>query len=108
MEFQISDPHFLEKSRVVDRLHQVLDPELMVNIIDLGLVYNVEFLEDKTIVITMTLTSHACPLGEAIEQGVKNVLGEEFPDCNIVTNLVWDPEWNFELISTAGREQLGF
>jgi len=108
MEFQISNPHFSEKSRAVDCLHQVLDPELMVNIIDLGLVYNVEFLESKTIVVTMTLTSHACPLGEAIEQGVKNVLTGEFNGFEIITNIVWEPQWTFEDISVAGRQQLGF
>lgn len=108
MEFQISDPFFSEKSKVVDCLHQVLDPELMVNIIDLGLVYNVEFSEEKVIVITMTLTSQACPLGEAIEQGVKNVLLTDFGEYDIVTNIVWEPHWTFEDISVAGREQLGF
>lgn len=108
MDIQINDPYFSEKNKAVDSLHQVLDPELMVNIIDLGLVYNVEFLENKKIVITMTLTSQACPLGEAIEQGVRNVLGGDFPEHEVEINIVWEPHWTFEEISAAGREQLGF
>jgi len=108
MELQINDPFFQEKTKVVDALYQVLDPELMVNIIDLGLVYAVDFAIDGKILIKMTLTSQGCPLGEAIGQGVKNALSDDFPNHNITVDFVWEPQWNFEEISAAGREQLGF
>ena len=84
-----------------------LDPELMVNIVDLGLIYNIEAI-DGTVVITMTLTSRDCPLGEAIEQGVKNALSRIVPDRKVDVLVVWEPQWIFEDISEAGRAQLGF
>src|SRR5690606_26333822 len=106
--FQINDPFFLEKTKAVELLYQVLDPELMINIVDLGLVYNIEFSLDKKITVTMTLTSHACPLGEAIEQGVKNTLSKDFSGYAVDVHIVWEPQWTFEEISPMGREKLGF
>lgn len=108
MELQINDPFFQEKNKAMDSLYNVLDPELMVNIMDLGLVYDIDFsLEDK-IVITMTLTTRGCPMGDAIRLGIKNVLSEDFPDREIDINIVWEPQWTVEEVSAAGREQLGF
>jgi len=108
MEFQINDSYFSEKNKALNALYQVLDPELMVNIIDLGLVYGIDFSSDKEITVTMTLTSHGCPLGEAIEQGVKNALSNDFPEFKVIVNVVWEPQWSFEEISPVGREKLGF
>lgn len=89
-------------------LYQVNDPELMVNIIDLGLVYDIDLSIPGQIKVVMTLTSKGCPLGHAIEQGVKNAVNEKFPNANVIVEIVWDPVWTFEEISAAGREQLGF
>lgn len=108
MELQISDPYFSEKSEIMTALYQVDDPELMVNIIDLGLVYDIDLSIPGQIKVVMTLTSKGCPLGHAIEQGVKNAVNEKFPNTNVIVEIVWDPVWTFEEISAAGREQLGF
>lgn len=108
MELQISDPFFAEKTKAIDALYQVLDPELMVNVIDLGLVYELVFTTHKTIKVIMTLTSKGCPLGEAISEGVRNALGEKFTDHYVEVEIVWEPQWTFENISSTGREQLGF
>ncbi|MFB5945479.1 metal-sulfur cluster assembly factor [Albibacterium profundi] len=108
MELQISDPYFSEKSEIMTALYQVNDPELMVNIIDLGLVYDIDLSIPGQIKVVMTLTSKGCPLGHAIEQGVKNAVNEKFPNANVIVEIVWDPVWTFEEISAAGREQLGF
>lgn len=107
MNIQLNDPLFREKNLVRDALSQVLDPELMVNVIDLGLIYEI-VISDDTIKITMTLTSHGCPLGEAIEQGVKNAVGRVMPGREVEVAVVWEPQWTFENISEAGRAQLGF
>jgi metal-sulfur cluster biosynthetic enzyme len=107
MIIQLNDPHFQEKTLVREALCQVLDPELMVNVIDLGLVYDIA-ISTETILVTMTLTSHGCPLGEAIEQGVKNAVGNVMPDREVKVSVVWEPQWTFEDISEAGRAQLGF
>jgi len=108
MELQISDEFFAEKTKAVEALYQVLDPELMVNVIDLGLIYELNFTNRKTIKVTMTLTSKGCPLGEAISEGVRNALGEKFPEHQVEVETVWEPQWTFEDISSTGREQLGF
>lgn len=108
MELQISDIYFSEKSKIMTALYKVVDPELMVNIIDLGLVYDIDLSTPGIVKIIMTLTSKGCPLGHAIEQGVKNAVNEIFPPVQVLVDLVWEPEWTFEDISPAGREQLGF
>ena len=108
MELQINDPLFQEKNKAMDALYNVLDPELMVNIMDLGLIYDIDFSLEGKIIITMTLTTPGCPMGDAISLGVKNVLNDDFPDREVDINIVWDPQWTVEKVSAAGREQLGF
>jgi len=108
MELQINDPFFQEKNKAMDALYNVLDPELMVNIMDLGLVYNIDFSLEGKIIITMTLTTRGCPMGDAISLGVKNVLNENFPGREVDINIVWEPQWTVDEVSAAGREQLGF
>ena len=107
MDLQINDPLFAEKLKARTALSDVIDPELGVNIIDLGLVYGVEFPEADKLMVKMTLSTPHCPLGEAIEEGVVNALEAVFPACSVTINLVWEPVWNFDMISEAGREQLG-
>lgn len=107
MEIQFNSPFAQEEMKAQIALMQVIDPELHVNIIDLGLVYGVDFSTPGYIKVTMTLSTPHCPMGDAIEQGVHNVLRMAFPDRESQINLVWEPEWNFHMISEAGRELLG-
>jgi len=107
MELQISDPLFYEKMKARTALSDVIDPELGVNIVDLGLVYDVDFPEEHQVVVHMTLSTPHCPLGEAIQEGVTNALTAIFPNRRVEINLVWEPVWNFDMISDVGREQLG-
>lgn len=107
MELQINDPNFANKRKAIDVLYQVLDQELMVNIFDLGLVYEIDFSKGGTIRVIMTLTSKGCPPDQAIGEGVKNAVGEKFSDREMDVDIVWEPQWTFEEISNAGREQLG-
>lgn len=107
MDFLPTDPHYEEKTRGKSCLYNVIDPELFVNIIDLGLVYDLNFDDDETIKVTMTLTTPGCPMGEAITTGVKNALGAEFPGKGADVNLTFDPPWSFEKLTPEGREQLG-
>lgn len=95
-----------EKLQALSLLYTVMDPELFVNIMDLGLVYDVTF-TPQTIQVNMTLSTTHCPMGEAIVEGVKNVLAPPFPGRAIEVNLVWEPKWSFEMISEEGRRQLG-
>jgi metal-sulfur cluster biosynthetic enzyme len=95
-----------EKGQALALLYTVMDPELFVNIMDLGLVYDCIF-TPQTIQVEMTLSTSHCPMGEAIVEGVKNVLAQQFPDHVIEVNLVWDPKWSLDMISDEGRRQLG-
>ncbi len=96
-----------ESARALNALKKVIDPELFVNIIDLGLVYAIDFSEPGKIAVSMTLSTPHCPLGEAITNGVKNALEDEFPERKTVVTLVWQPVWNFEMMTESGKKELG-
>ncbi|MEO8761980.1 MAG: metal-sulfur cluster assembly factor [Bacteroidia bacterium] len=89
-------------------LRGVIDPELMINIIDLGLVYKVEYNEtDKKITIEMTLTSPGCPMGDTITNSAKNILKKDYPDFAVEINLVWEPAWGTDKLTPLGKLALG-
>lgn len=88
---------------ITDALKDVIDPELGVNVVDLGLVYGIN-VDDQSIVIDMTLTSAACPLTDVLEEQVANAL-EEF-DRDVKVNWVWMPPWGPDKITEDGRDQL--
>ena len=88
-------------------LEQVKDPEIGLNVVDLGLIYQVDFdLSQQVISMRMTLTTAFCPMGESISSAVKRVMQNTFPDMKIDLQLIFDPPWNAERISAAGRELL--
>ncbi|MGG7666598.1 MULTISPECIES: metal-sulfur cluster assembly factor [unclassified Dyadobacter] len=93
------------RERATRVLKKVIDPELLINIIDLGLVYEIR-ISPKTIHLQMTLSSPHCPLGDAIIRHAKDVLSSEFPNRSTVIDLVWDPGWNQALITENGRRLL--
>ncbi|MBU1372695.1 MAG: metal-sulfur cluster assembly factor [Bacteroidetes bacterium] len=93
--------------KVLNALSTVLDPELQVNIIDLGLVYDIIVLENsKKIEINMTLSSTHCPMGAAIVNSVENCISHHFTAYQAIVNLVWEPVWSFEQITEEGKLQL--
>ena len=85
-------------------MQDVIDPELGINVIDLGLVYDVSIDDSNVAVLDMTLTSAACPLQDVIEDQTKSVLQDLVTDVKI--NWVWMPPWGPDKISDDGREQL--
>lgn len=90
-----------------EALKNVIDPEIGLNIVDLGLVYRIEFfIEDKRIVLDMTLTTQFCPMGEAITDSAREMMQETFKEYNIELNLVFDPRWDHALISDEGHRFL--
>jgi len=89
-------------------LYNVIDPEIGLNIVDLGLLYEMYFDEDaKKLECIMTLTTQFCPMGEAITSDTHNSLEQSFPDFDITINLIFEPAWNMNMISMTGREYLG-
>ena len=86
----------------------VRDPELMMNIVDLGLIYDVEVTEEKTAEVTMTLTSPGCPAGPQIISDVQRTVHNAFPDLGEVNiHLVWTPFWNPDMMSDEAKDELG-
>jgi FeS assembly SUF system protein len=93
--------------KVMDALRQCYDPEIPVNIVDLGLIYDVQSDEEGNVRVKMTLTSQGCPAAMSIPEQVKARIGaiEEVRDVNV--EIVWDPAWNPSRISENGRKLLG-
>jgi metal-sulfur cluster biosynthetic enzyme len=89
---------------LLEALRDVVDPELGVNVVDLGLVYGVSVSEDRVATIDMTLTSAACPLTDVIEDQAQSALDGLVTDFRI--NWVWMPPWGPDKITEDGREQL--
>lgn len=97
----------ISQNRVREALEEVLDPELNISIIDLGLVYEVK-LQGQKVALTMTLTTIGCPLFSLIEVEVKNKLQQlGFGDKDIQIDLVFDPPWSMERMTEKGKAILG-
>ena len=91
-----------------ETLKFVIDPEVGVNIVDLGLIYDVA-LHGTAAVITMTLTTPGCPLHATIEEAVHRVIETRHPQVtDIRVDLVWEPAWDTDMITAAGKEALGW
>lgn len=87
---------------------KVRDPELMMNIVDLGLIYDVVITPEKTAEVTMTLTSPGCPAGPEIITNVQRETHVAFPDLEEVNiHLTWTPFWNPDMMSEDAKEELG-
>lgn len=89
---------------VLEAMKDVVDPELMVNVVDLGLVYAVTLDDDDNATIDMTLTSPTCPLTDQLEYNTQLAL--EGLVNSVVINWVWLPPWTLDMITDDGREQL--
>jgi FeS assembly SUF system protein len=96
------------EEKIVKMLKTVYDPEIPVNIYDLGLIYEVDADDDKNVVITMTLTAPACPAADYITEDVKMKI-ESIPEVKKVdVKIVFEPEWHQGLLSEEAKLELGF
>lgn len=97
----------IDRATVADLLYQVIDPEIGINIVDLGLIFGIR-VEAGHIVITMTLTTPGCPLAGYIEDCIHRSLWG-LPNLeNIEVKIVWDPAWGPELMSDQAKVELGW
>lgn len=88
----------------IEVLKYVIDPEIGLNIIDLGLVYQLDIdKEALKIYCTMTLTTRFCPMGDVIREGTQRALAMKFREYEIIITLVFDPPWSSNRISEEGR-----
>lgn len=100
--------HPLDPELVREQLRQVIDPELGVNIVDLGLVYEIGIGADGLVMIEMTLTTPGCPLGGFLDDEIRARLTALPQIRDVRVELVWDPSWAPEAMSDAAKEQLGW
>ena len=93
--------------RVVAGVREIYDPEIALNIYDLGLIYRIEIAEEGDVAIDMTLTSPMCPVAESLPGEVELAARAVDGVSDVVIELVWDPPWGPEVMSEAARLELG-
>lgn len=92
---------------VLEGLKNVYDPEIGINVVDLGLVYDTDIEESGDVLVTMTLTSLGCPLGPVIVQEVNNAL-KDLPGIGQTdVKLVWSPPWTPDMMTEEAKDELG-
>lgn len=96
----------ITKEKITDILRTVIDPEIGINIVDLGLVYDIN-ITDNIIDITMTLTTPGCPMHGSITDWVKRIVEMTIPGVSVNVNLVWEPKWTPDKMSEEAKLQLG-
>ena len=96
----------ITKERVLDALKNCYDPEIPVNVVDLGLTYDVN-IQDSRVHVKMTLTSPACPVAPQVGEQARSMV-EAVPGVSEATvEFVWEPLWNPEMMSSEAKDQLG-
>ncbi len=96
------------EQEILEDLKSVYDPEIRVNIVDLGLVYSVVLKDEGQVEIIMTLTAPACPMSEQIMNDVKRTCLKHPAVNDADIQLVWDPPWNRDMMSEEAKLSLGF
>lgn len=108
MDIDITDAQYAAKMKILQALYNVKDPELEINIIDLGLVYGMDVNDEtKTINLQMTLSTPSCPLGGLINSHVQIAIEEVFTSYAVNVELVWTPLWNYDMLTQEGKDALG-
>lgn len=93
--------------KVVNALRKVIDPDVNINIVDMGFIYRVDVIDDNTVEIDYTLTTMGCPLADVIEQDILNTIKKEL-GVEAKLKLVWEPTWRLEFMSVDARIELGY
>ena len=98
----------ISQEQVYSVLKKCMDPEIPVNIVDLGLIYGVNINESNDVDVEMTMTTRGCPLHDTLVSDVKRYIGKIDGVGSINVSIVWDPPWNMERMEPSVREKLGF
>jgi len=88
-------------------LSSVMDPEIEIDIVNLGLIYELDYDGKNNVDILMTMSTPACPLSDAIVQSVKESIKQKYTDFIVNVEITFEPRWHAGLISDAGKEMLG-
>jgi len=92
---------------ILELLKNVMDPEIEINIVDLGLIYEVKYDGENKIDIDLTFSTPSCPLGDTIVTNVKEEIKQKHPDFEVDVNIVFDPPWSAAMVSEEGKRILG-
>jgi len=102
----MKDQKFIEQE-VIEILRTIFDPEIPVNIYELGLIYKIEITPSFNAIVEMTLTSPACPVAESLPGEVKQRIKGIYGINEVFVELVWEPTWNMDMMSEEAKLQLG-
>jgi len=104
----MSTQQTVTEEQVYAALKKCMDPEIPVNVVDLGLIYGVKVADGKDVDIKMTMTTRGCPLHDTLVSDVKRYVGKVNGVANVNVNIVWDPPWSLEKMNQDVREKIGF
>ena len=102
-EFNIKEPLTIKKEDIVNQIKEVFDPEIPVNIYDLGLIYEIKIDEEKKVEIIMTLTSPNCPVAESLPKEVSQKIANLKGMKSLAVYLTFDPPWNQNMMSEDAK-----
>jgi len=94
------------KNKVISEIKKIYDPEIPVNIYELGLIYDISIKNEKDVTVKMTLTSPNCPVAESLPKEVKDSIIAIKDVGKVDLDLVWDPPWNKSMMSEAAKLEL--
>ena len=94
------------KNKVIEQIKKIYDPEIPVNIYELGLIYKIEVIDNNKINVDMTLTSPNCPVAESLPKQVKDNIMKVEGVSDVSLNLVWEPPWDKDKMSEAAKLEL--
>ena len=95
-----------KKDQIIEEIKKIYDPELPVNIYELGLIYDIQIKDEKYAIIKMTLTTPNCPVAESLPKEVKEGAMQVEGIKDVDLELVWDPPWNKDMMSEAAKLEL--
>lgn len=104
----MSTQQTVTEEQVYAALKKCMDPEIPVNVVDLGLIYGVKVADGKDVDIKMTMTTRGCPLHDTLVSDVKRYVGKVDGVGNVNVDIVWDPPWSLEKMNQDVREKIGF
>ncbi|MCI0184488.1 metal-sulfur cluster assembly factor [Sulfoacidibacillus ferrooxidans] len=98
----------VDLEEIRERIKEVCDPEIGINLVDLGLIYGLQELEPGTVQVEMTMTTPGCPAHDNLSQAVKWAVAQATHVYMVYVDVVWDPPWSPERMSDAAKRQLGW
>jgi metal-sulfur cluster biosynthetic enzyme len=101
------DSMAIEREKIMDAIRQCYDPEIPINIVDLGLIYDVQSDDAGNVAVKMTLTTQGCPSAQAIPEQVRARVSAVEDVKDVKVDIVWEPAWNPSLITPEGKKVLG-